>query len=151
MEALDLLTHPGHLARRLQQVAFLMWTTMVSEEITPPQFAVLNGIVREPGIDQKRLGEQVSLDRSTVADVVARLTRRGMIERVRDPKDGRRNVLKLTAEGEAVFGELASRSEEMNTLLFAPLDDQERDTLMALMTRLVRSGERLKNSERISA
>ena len=48
MAAVDLTTHPGHLARRLQQAHYLLWNTMVSEEITSPQFAVLNALVAEP-------------------------------------------------------------------------------------------------------
>ncbi len=56
MAAVDLTTHPGHLARRLQQAHHLLWTTMVSEETTSPQFAVLNTLVAEPGLDQRTVG-----------------------------------------------------------------------------------------------
>lgn len=70
MAAVDLTTHPGHLARRLQQAHYLLWNTMVSEEITSPQFAVLNALVAEPGLDQRTVGERVGLDRSTIAEVV---------------------------------------------------------------------------------
>ena len=69
MAAVDLTTHPGHLARRLQQAHYLLWNTMVSEEITSPQFAVLNALVAEPGLDQRTVGERVGLDRSTIAEV----------------------------------------------------------------------------------
>lgn len=77
MAAVDLTTHPGHLARRLQQAHYLLWNTMVSEEITSPQFAVLNALVAEPGVDQRTAGERVGLDRSTIAEVISRLGRRG--------------------------------------------------------------------------
>lgn len=70
MAAVDLTTHPGHLARRLQQAHYLLWNTMVSEEITSPQFAVLNALVAEPGLDQRTVGERVGLDRSTIAEVI---------------------------------------------------------------------------------
>jgi DNA-binding MarR family transcriptional regulator len=72
MAAVDLTTHPGHLARRLQQAHYLLWNTMVSEEITSPQFAVLNTLVAEPGLDQRTVGERVGLDRSTIAEVISR-------------------------------------------------------------------------------
>lgn len=71
MAAVDLTTHPGHLARRLQQAHYLLWNTMVSEEITSPQFAVLNALVAEPGLDQRTVGERVGLDRSTIAEVIS--------------------------------------------------------------------------------
>src|SRR5438477_192430 len=86
----DLRLHPGHLIRRAQQVHYWLWNAQVSGEVTSPQFAVLYALRAEKNIDQKTLGERVSLDRSTTAEVVARLKSRGLIQRFRDPRDGRR-------------------------------------------------------------
>ena len=112
MAAVDLSTHPGHLARRLQQAHHLLWNAMVSEEITSPQFAVLNALIAEPGLDQRGVGERVRLDRSTVADVVGRLTRRDLLDKVRDPQDGRRALLRLYD----VFNEESRRYYELERL-----------------------------------
>ncbi|KAK1179072.1 MarR family transcriptional regulator [Streptomyces sp. NBS 14/10] len=144
MGAVDLSTHPGHLARRLQQAHSLLWGAMVSEETTSPQFAVLNALVEKPDIDQRTLSEHVHLDRSTVADVVARLARRGLVERVRDPRDGRRNVLKLTDEGVRVHRKLVTRTARMNRVFLAPLDEGERETLMRLIARVADAAEELR-------
>ncbi|MEV6423237.1 MarR family transcriptional regulator [Streptomyces sp. NPDC051662] len=144
MAAVDLSTHPGHLARRLQQTHTLLWSAMVSEETTSPQFAVLNALVDEPDIDQRTLSERVRLDRSTIADVVARLARRGLLERVRDPRDGRRNVLKLTAEGVGLHRKLVSRTAVMNRVFLAPLDESERDALLRLIARVADAAEELR-------
>src|SRR5690606_41237622 len=84
MAAVDLATHPGHLARRLQQAHHLLWNTMVSEDITSPQYAVLNALVAEPGLDQRTVWERVVLDLSNIAEVRARLVRRGLLRKVRD-------------------------------------------------------------------
>lgn len=135
----DLSTHPGQLARRLQQVTYQLWTNTVSTETTPPQFVVLNSLLAAPDIDQRTLGERASLDRSTVADVVARLVQRGLIRRVRDPRDGRRNVLRLTRRGEATHGLVAARVERMNELLLSPLAVDERAALLSMLTRIVES------------
>jgi DNA-binding MarR family transcriptional regulator len=151
MEPENLMTHPGHLARRLQQLTYLLWNDMVSAEITPPQFVVLNGILAEPGIDQRRLGERVSLDRSTLADVVARLNRRGLIERVRDSADARRNVLRLTPAGATALDAVTRAVTHMNQVLLAPLDDDEQATLMSLLARVIASGERLKSPAAVLA
>ena len=137
---LDLTRHPGHLARRLQQVTFQLWTTTVSTETTPPQFVVLNSLLANPDIDQRTLGEHASLDRSTVADVVARLVQRGLVRRVRDPLDGRRNVLRLTPRGEQVHLEVATRAERMNATVVSGLSSDEQTTLISLLSRIV-SGE----------
>lgn len=144
MAAVDLNTHPGHLARRLQQAHSLLWGAMVSEEITSPQFAVLNALVEKPDIDQRTLSEHVHLDRSTIADVVARLVRRDLVERVRDPHDGRRNVLKLSDEGARLHRKLVTRTTRMNRVFLAPLDEDEQETLLRLIGRVADAAEELR-------
>ncbi|AEM87018.1 winged helix DNA-binding protein [Streptomyces antimycoticus] len=142
--AVDLNTHPGHLARRFQQAHSLLWGAMVSEEITSPQFAVVNALTERPEIDQRTLSEHVHLDRSTIADLVARLARRGLLERVRDPNDGRRNVLRLTEEGARVHQKLVTRTARMNRVFLSPLDETERETLLRLIARVTDAAEELR-------
>lgn len=142
--AVDLNTHPGHLARRFQQAHSLLWGAMVSEEITSPQFAVVNALTERPEIDQRTLSEHVHLDRSTIADLVARLARRGLLERVRDPNDGRRNVLRLTEEGARVHRKLVTRTARMNRVFLSPLDETERETLLRLIAKVTDAAEELR-------
>jgi DNA-binding MarR family transcriptional regulator len=152
MAAVDLTTHPGHLARRLQQAHYLLWNTMVSEEITSPQFAVLNALVAEPGLDQRTVGERVGLDRSTIAEVVSRLGRRGLLDKVRDPQDGRRFLLRLTEEGERVHRKLTVRTARMNQVFLAPLSDEEQTRFFDLIRRVADAAEELRNpGERAAA
>jgi len=141
---LDLMGHPGHLARRLQQASYTLWTAMVSAEVTAPQFVVMNVLLEEPDIDQRTLGERASLDRSTVTDIVTRLVRRGLVERVRDTEDRRRNVLQLTSAGRLVLSQVGGRTAAMNRALLAPLALDEQAIFLGLMRRLVEGGERLR-------
>lgn len=145
MAAVDLSTHPGHLARRLQQAHHLLWNTMVSEEITGPQFAVLNALVAEPGLDQRTVGERVGLDRSTIAELISRLGRRGLLDKVRDPQDGRRFLLRLTDEGERAHRKLTVRTARMNQVFLAPLSAQEQAVFFELLQRLSDAAEGLRN------
>ncbi|MFI9773718.1 MarR family winged helix-turn-helix transcriptional regulator [Streptomyces sp. NPDC051956] len=145
MAAVDLTTHPGHLARRLQQAHYLLWNTMVSEEITSPQFAVLNALVAEPGLDQRTVGERVGLDRSTIAEVISRLSRRGLIDKVRDPQDGRRSLLRLTEDGARVHRKLTVRTARMNQIFLAPLSADEQAVFFDLIQRVSDAAEGLRN------
>ncbi|EGX56405.1 MarR family transcriptional regulator [Streptomyces zinciresistens K42] len=145
MAAVDLTTHPGHLARRLQQAHHLLWNTMVSEEITSPQFAVLNTLVAEPGLDQRTVGERVGLDRSTIAEVVGRLGRRGLLDKVRDPEDGRRFLLRPTAEGARAHKKLSVRTARMNHIFLAPLSAEEQARFLDLMRRVADAAEGLRD------
>ncbi|MCX2182819.1 MarR family winged helix-turn-helix transcriptional regulator [Streptomyces sp. SKN60] len=144
MGAVDLTTHPGHLARRLQQAHHLLWTTVVSEEITSPQFGVLNALVAEPGLDQRTVGERVGLDRSTIAEVVSRLIRRGLLDKVRDPEDGRRFLLRLTDEGTRTHRRLTVRTARMNQIFLAPLSPEEQTQFLSLLRRVSDAAEELR-------
>src|SRR6202521_1256858 len=120
----DLMQHPGHLMRRALQVMNVLWSQEVSPTITSPQFAALNALHREPNIDQRTLGERISLDRSTIAEVVARLTTRGLIRSERHSSDGRRKTIKLTPKG---FKALAVEEQAaLLRLLSAVVDSNER-------------------------
>ncbi|MFD8567871.1 MarR family winged helix-turn-helix transcriptional regulator [Streptomyces sp. NPDC059639] len=147
MVAVDLSSHPGHLARRLQQAHYLLWNTMVSEEITSPQFAVLNALVAEPGLDQRTVGERVGLDRSTIAEVISRLTRRELIDKERDPQDGRRWLLRLTPEGLRAHKKLTLRTARMNQIFLAPLDAAEQAQFFDLIQRVADAAEGLRRPQ----
>jgi DNA-binding MarR family transcriptional regulator len=142
MAAVDLSTHPGHLARRLQQAHALLWNATVSAETTSPQFAVLNVLAADDDLDQRSVGERVGLDRSTIAEVIGRLDRRGLLQRVRDPQDGRRNLLRLTSEGARLHRRIAERAARMNEIFLATLTTQEREVLLDLMRRVVDAAEK---------
>lgn len=58
-------------------------------ELTVPQKAVMQVVVRNNGINLRDLSREVSLAHSTVSGIVDRLEKRGMIERRSDPEDGR--------------------------------------------------------------
>jgi len=141
----DLRRHPGHLIRRAQQVHYWLWNAEVSDEVTSPQFAVLYALRAEKNIDQKTLGERVSLDRSTTAEVVARLKTRGLVQRIRDPKDARRNLLRLTPAGLRTTERLIPRAARMNRLLVSVLSECEQAELLRMLNLVVDADESLRN------
>ena len=138
----DLMKHPGHLLRRALQVMNVLWDEEVSHAITSPQFAALNALYLEPNLDQRTLGSRISLDRSTMADVVSRLSDRGLVRTERDPKDGRRKTIALTPRGTRIVQQLIPRTHAMTDRLVGPLQSTERDELLRLLTEVVRANER---------
>lgn len=138
----DLMQHPGHLLRRAVQVMNLLWDEEVSHTITSPQFAALNALYCEPNLDQRTLGQRISLDRSTMAEVVSRLNDRGLIRTERDSKDGRRKTIALTTRGLHAVQHLIPRTHAMTDRLVGPLEPRQRAELLRLLTVVVRSNER---------
>jgi DNA-binding MarR family transcriptional regulator len=134
--------HPGHLLRRAVQVMNLLWDEEVSHTITSPQFAALNALYNQSNLDQRTLGERISLDRSTMAEVVSRLSARGLIRTQRDTRDGRRKTITLTTKGLRSVQQLIPRTHAMTDRLVGPLGARQRDELLRLLTEVVRANER---------
>jgi DNA-binding MarR family transcriptional regulator len=142
----DLLHHPGHLLRRALQVMNLLWDQEVSRTITSPQFAALNALYGEPKLDQGTLGQRISLDRSTMAEVVSRLRARGLINTERDTRDGRRKKITLTSKGLRTVHQLIPRTHLMTRRLVGPLDAGERAELMRMLMTVVSANEKQRRS-----
>lgn len=134
--------HPGHLLRRAVQVMNQLWNEEVSHTITSPQFALLNALYSEPNLDQRTLGQRISLDRSTMTEVVSRLSARGLIRTERDRRDGRRKTITLTPKGLHTVQQLIPRTHAMTRRLVRPLDQEQRDELLCLLTKVVGANER---------
>jgi len=138
-EALDLHRLTGFLVRRAQQVHVAAWTAEVSADITSVQFGVLNLLREQPGASQRMLCDSLDLDQSTIADIVQRLQRRGLITRVRDVVDRRRNVLDLTDEGRRQFDALVPGVRRVDAVMTAGLDARESANLRRLLETLLES------------
>lgn len=120
--ALPLETTFGHLIRRAQQVHTALWTAQFDGDLTGPQYAVLAALSQHGTMDQRTAGHLASLDKSTAADVIARLQRHGWLDRDRDPDDGRRNLLTLTGAARAALRHLTPGAIEVQRRLLEPLD-----------------------------
>jgi len=93
-------TSPGHLLRRAQQYADDLYKKEVgSGGLTSRQFTVLHAISEQEGLSQTDLVRKTGIDRSTLADMIARLTAKGYVARQRTKDDARANSVPLTAAG----------------------------------------------------
>jgi len=101
------------------------------------QYAALAILERRPGASQSELGAELDLDRSTVADIVSRLDRRGVIERLPHDSDRRRYSLTLTNAGLAEVSRLRPLVVQANARLTDPLSAGELSTLRTLLERIL--------------
>ena len=101
---------PGHLLRRAQQYADDLYKNHVGKDgPTARQFTVLHTVSEEEGLSQTDLVRRTGIDRSTLADMIARLTKKGYLARQRTKDDARANAVKLTAAGRKVLGGASSK------------------------------------------
>lgn len=93
------------------------------------------------------MGERVGLDRSTIAEVISRLSRRGLLDKVRDPQDGRRSLLQLTEDGARTHRRISLRAAGMNQVFLGPLSAEEQAVFFDLLRRVSGAAEGLHNPE----
>jgi DNA-binding MarR family transcriptional regulator len=134
---MDLSRYLGYLIRRAAQVHVAVWSREVSTETTSVQFGVLASLSDSDGMSQRELGDALDLDRSTIADLVARLERRGLVSRRRQERDSRANLVNLTPAGRDEYAELAPRVAEVDRILAARLSGEERERLASLLTAVL--------------
>jgi DNA-binding MarR family transcriptional regulator len=127
---------PGHLIRRAHQVHTQLWAEVVPGEITGSQYAILAALAAHGDLDQASVGRVTSLDRSSVAELAGRMASRGLIQRRSDPRDARRRMLHLTAEGARTVAEAAPAVQRLGDRLLAPLDEGERTRFLDLLHRV---------------
>jgi DNA-binding MarR family transcriptional regulator len=124
---------PGSLLRTAQQVHDRLWQELVPDGFTSPQFAVLHRLRMRPCIDQRTLGEALSLDKATVAELVARMEQAGLVARERTVADARRNAVRLTGAGQTAFTYLAPWVAQVQLRLTTDLRPEETGRLLHLL------------------
>lgn len=132
---MDRLDMAGHLIRRLHQQStqvFQAQTQAAGFDLTSVQFAALDAIAGEPGIDQASLAATISFDRATIGGVIDRLEQKGLVERVVSAEDRRARRLHLTGAGEALLAAVRPVVEALQGDILAPLSRAERSTFRAL-------------------
>ncbi len=91
---------PIHLLHRAGQCAGeIFLTEMGAADLTPRQYAVLVTVSLWEGLSQTELVEKTGIDRSTLADIVRRMLKKGYLQRRRTKEDARAYAVKLTDEG----------------------------------------------------
>jgi DNA-binding MarR family transcriptional regulator len=119
----------AHLLHRACQVADSIFNEEAGATgLTTRQFAVLIAVANNRDVSQTGLVGITGIDRSTVAEIVKRLLRRGLIKRKRTRLDARAYAVRLSDDGEALLREVrpaAERAEQRLRLAFSGLAAEE--------------------------
>ena len=129
---------PGHLIRRAHQISVAVFAEEVgAHAVTPVQFAILNALRAESGIDQITLAQRVAFDAATIGSVIGRLEKKGWLRRRPAEGDRRRKLLWLTDEGEHAACTMQAAVEQVQRRIMAPLEATEQQQLVNLLDKLV--------------
>jgi DNA-binding MarR family transcriptional regulator len=134
----DVYLKPGHLIRRLQQMAVSVFAQECEGfDMTPMQYAALIALRDNPGIDATRIGALVAMDRSTMGNVLERMEGKGLIERRANPQDKRVKLLKLSRRGAKLLADCEPFVRAAQARMLEPLDAAERVQFTNMMRRMI--------------
>ena len=135
---IDIDQHPGQVIRRLHQISVGIFLQEAGElGVTPVQYAALQVVGNQPGIDQRTLARGIALDTSTTGGVIDRLEARGWLERRLSPQDRRARLLYLTPAGEQGLADTLPAMLRAQEQILAPLTPRQRTEFMRLLQVLV--------------
>jgi DNA-binding MarR family transcriptional regulator len=91
---------PIHQLHRAGQCAAdIFQAEMGLDDLTPRQYAVLLTVSQNEGLSQTQLVDRTGIDRSTLADIVRRMLKKGLLSRRRTKEDARAYAVRLSDEG----------------------------------------------------
>jgi len=127
-----------HLLHRAGQYAGDMFTEeVVSGNLTPRQFAILLTISQEEGLSQTDVVERTGIDRSTLADIIRRMLKKGLIRRRRTKNDARVYAVRLTDEGRAALTAAGPAAVQADARLLAALPEAKRAEFLESLSVIV--------------
>ena len=133
----------GHLIRRLHQQSTQVFQAQMAAagfDMTSVQFAALDAIAQQPGIDQASLAATISFDRATIGGVIDRLETKGLVRREISTQDRRARQLHLTREGKQLLSACRPVVEALQADILKPLSRAEEAAFIALAQKALGLG-----------
>lgn len=141
----------SHLLHRAQQLASDRFSFLVGEDgVTLRQFAVLAAVHERPGLSQTDLVRATGIDRSTLADMVTRMEKRGLVVRTASPSDGRAHAVDLAPLGQQTLVQATKHARAADAAILDSLPKNKRRAFhatLALLAELADKGERAARKE----
>lgn len=91
----------------------------------------------EGGLRQKDIAEQLGVNAPAITEQIDRLEAEHYLERCANPDDKRSTLVKLTEKGRARAYEVADERRERAAAFCAALSEEEKDTLITLLDKLL--------------
>jgi DNA-binding MarR family transcriptional regulator len=134
---------PSHLLHRALQHALDIYVGEAGPSApTQRQFAVLSAVSLNEGLSQTDLVRATGIDRSTLADLVARMIGKGLLARERSATDGRANTVRLTAAGRAALRQAEPNVAAADEKILSLVPARARDSFLSVLLTMSEAAER---------
>ncbi|MEV0368814.1 MarR family winged helix-turn-helix transcriptional regulator [Streptomyces sp. NPDC050636] len=115
----------------------LVADALASEGMRMMHHAVLSAVAELGPVSQAELGRTLSIDPKDMVAIVNDLQKDELVTRTPDPNDRRKNAIEISAEGQRRLRRTQRLGDQANAELTAALSPEEREQLIALLTRIV--------------
>jgi len=134
---------PAYLIRRLQMISTaIMAEAFEAEDVSLPQWAVLTIVDNHPEIEQSRLAELVSIDKTNTGRLVDQLETKGLVKRLPNGSDRRVWMIRCTSLGRKTRKRLLPRALDTQEALLSCLQPAHRKLFIDLMSQVVVANEK---------
>ncbi|MFN7056486.1 MarR family winged helix-turn-helix transcriptional regulator [Hyphomonas sp.] len=107
-------------------------------DITLRQFVLLSALSKLKSATQRELTDTIGMDRSTLSDVIRRLSSNGLILQKQSKDDARAKVVSLTDRGRETLARMSPIISQANREFFGLLSEVEMKSLAGIQARLLR-------------
>jgi len=139
---------PSHLLRRAEQFAAEIFLKAgLTDGVTLRQTVLLAAIAEAEGASQSGLVRATGVDRSTLAEMMARMEKKGLIARQGAARDRRAKSVKLTAEGRARLEDALPAMRQVDEALLRALPANKRASFRSTLSALSDAANRAHDAE----
>jgi DNA-binding MarR family transcriptional regulator len=118
-------------------LATLLHREIAPHGVAPGQFAQLLALYDRDGRTPSELSRAVSIEPGTMTKTLQRMERDGLVERRRDPRDGRAVTIHLTEHATRLEPDLKKAAARVNQLVTRHLQEREIRSFMNTLASLV--------------
>jgi DNA-binding MarR family transcriptional regulator len=138
---------PTHLLHRAGQCAGeIFHAEMRDGDLTPRQLAVLVTVAQNEGVSQTGLVDRTGIDRSTLADIVRRMQKKGLLQRRRTKEDARAYAVKLTDEGKRVLRSAEPLARRVDDRILDALPSKQRELFIDELQSIVATLQKMSST-----
>ena len=109
--------------------------------LTQRQYTVLAAVGAADGVSQSDLVRATGIDRSTLADLVARMISKGLLERERSTTDARANTVRLSPSGKAALSDGGKPAAKSDARLLDLLPPKKRESFVKTLASLAAAAD----------
>ena len=127
-----------HLLHRVVQIAGDIFADeMGPGGLTPRQFAILLTVSQHEGASQTNLVRLTGIDRSTLADIIRRMLKKGLLARRRTSQDARAYSVRPTQAGLDALAAAEPAANIADQRILAALPEDQRQTFLTMLNNII--------------